>query len=355
MNPIFRFWQQRADRWLQRRIPPAPRLTLGYRNLFILPSRLGYQYLLLLGALFILGTNYQNNLVLALAYLLLSLFVTALIYAHQNMVGITLSALPTQPHYAGDTVRFCVKLESPSPRHALQLRPYRPGHTRAWPLHKERRQQNRLVLHEELATLELSATLGMLLTPWRRGLLQTGRMELSSYYPLGLFKCWSQVDLKQEALIYPRPVACHQQPLVSDPGFDAPSGEASREHNAAAGNTPQLRTDNMVELSGLRPHRQGEAMSLIAWKQFAQGRGLLSKEFATEERPACWLSLSHAVGSTLEEQIGALCYQTLELGRLGQHFGLRLAEVRVAPGEGSAHQQQALHALATFRATPYVG
>ena len=33
----------------------------------------------------------------------------------------------------------------------------------------------------------------------------------------------------------------------------------------------------------------------------------------------------------------------------------RLAEVRVAPGEGSAHQQQALHALATFRATPYVG
>ena len=79
MSLFFDFWQRRAARWLARRIPPASRLTLGYRNLFILPSRLGYQYLLLLGALFVLGTNYQNNLVLALAYLLLSLFITTLI------------------------------------------------------------------------------------------------------------------------------------------------------------------------------------------------------------------------------------------------------------------------------------
>ena len=354
MSLFFNFWQRRAARWLARRIPPAPRLTLGYRNLFILPSRLGYQYLLLLGALFVLGTNYQNNLVLALAYLLLSLFITTLIYCHQNMVGITLSSLPTPAHYVGDTVRFAIRLQSPTPRYALQLQPHRPGHSRAWPLRKERRQQNRLVLNEELPVLDQASTLGLLLSPWRRGILQAGRLELSSHYPLGLFKCWTLVDLQQEALIYPKPTACHLQPLVADPGYDA-AGNGNGESSEISHQANQSRSHNVEELSGLRPHKPGEAMSLIAWKQFAQGRGLLSKEFATEERPACWLSLSRAPGQTLEEQISALCYQVLELGKQGQLYGLRLAEVRVPPGHGNAHQEQALHCLATFRTTPYTG
>lgn len=65
-------------------------------------------------------------------------------------------------------------------------------------------------------------------------------------------------------------------------------------------------------------------MSLIAWKQVAQGRGMVSKRFASEERSACWLSLAQAPGHTLEEQLSALCYQVQELTKQGQHFGLRL-------------------------------
>lgn len=114
---------------------------------------------LLLGALFVLGTNYQNNLVLALAYLLLSLFITTLIYCHQNMVGITLSSLPTPAHYVGYGT-FCHPARKPDATLCPAVTTHRPGHSRAWPLRKERRQQNRLVLNEELPVLDQASTLG---------------------------------------------------------------------------------------------------------------------------------------------------------------------------------------------------
>ena len=359
MNRLRTLWRQRVAHWLARRIPPAPSLTLGYRTLFILPTPLGYQYLLLVATLFVLGTNYQNNLILALAYLLLSLFLTTLLYCHQNLVGLELKALPATPRFVGESASFEVALSTQTPRYALQLMPHRASASRSWVSRQllkqpERRQRPRLLLHEQLPLLTEQGKLCVTLHPWRRGWLQAGRLEISSRYPLGLFKCWSLVDLQLATLIYPSPQACHMQPLVSDPGDKTPQSG-----NKAHDDIPHLQTrahsHNVEELSGLRPHKPGEAMSLIAWKQVAQGRGMVSKEFATEERAACWLSLAQAPGHSLEEQLSALCYQVQELSKQGQLFGLRLSEVRLAPGTGADHQRQALQHLATYRSEPYVG
>ena len=32
-------WRRRFDRWVDRRMPPARQVTLGHRNIFILPNR----------------------------------------------------------------------------------------------------------------------------------------------------------------------------------------------------------------------------------------------------------------------------------------------------------------------------
>ena len=359
MSKLRTLWQQRVARWLARRIPPAPSLTLGYRNLFILPTPLGYQYLLLVGTLFVLGTNYQNNLILALAYLLLSLFITTLLYCHQNLVGLELKALPTTPRFVGESASFEIALNTQTPCYALQLMPHRPSASRGW-FHRhlnkqpERRQRPRLLLQEQLPLLTTQGKLCVTLHPWRRGWMQAGRLEISSRFPLGLFKCWSLVDLQLATLIYPSPLACHMQPLVTDPG-DKQMPASAHHHGDISHQLTRAHSHNVEELSGLRPHKPGEAMSLIAWKQVAQGRGMVSKEFASEERVACWLSLAQAPGHTLEEQLSALCYQVQELSKQGQSFGLRLHEVRLAPGSGLDHQRQALQSLACYRSEPYVG
>lgn len=359
MSTLHALWRQRVAHWLARRIPPAPSLTLGYRTLFILPTTLGYQYLLLLGTLFVLGTNYQNNLILALAYLLLSLFITTLIYCHQNLVGLELKALPSTPRFVGESASFEVALSTQTPRYALQLMPHRPSSNQSWLpryLHRktERRQRPRLLLQEQLPLLTGQGKLCVTLHPWRRGWLQAGRLEISSRFPLGLFKCWSLVDLQLATLIYPAPLACHMQPLVADPGDTSPHATPGA-HDEISHQLTRSHSHTVEELSGLRPHKPGEAMSLIAWKQVAQGRGMVSKEFASEERSACWLTLAQAPGHTLEEQLSALSYQVQELSKQGQHFGLRLNEVRLAPGTGADQQRQALQTLATYRSEPYEG
>ncbi len=94
-------WQQRMTAWLDHRIPPASQYRLNRHNLFIFPSHTGWVYLCLTVAIFLLGSNYENNLVLALAYLLFSLFVVSMHYCHYNLSGLTVDAMTAPTGYAG--------------------------------------------------------------------------------------------------------------------------------------------------------------------------------------------------------------------------------------------------------------
>ncbi|MEK9766735.1 MAG: DUF58 domain-containing protein, partial [Thalassolituus sp.] len=59
--------------WLRRRIPPVTALALSHRNVFILPSAAGWVFSALLIAMLLTAINYQNSLVYALTFWLLSM------------------------------------------------------------------------------------------------------------------------------------------------------------------------------------------------------------------------------------------------------------------------------------------
>ena len=52
------FWQ----RWLVRRIPPASRIELNHRRIFIMPTRAGAIFALVLILMLLVAINYQNSL-----------------------------------------------------------------------------------------------------------------------------------------------------------------------------------------------------------------------------------------------------------------------------------------------------
>ena len=74
-------WRERWFAWVMRRIPPARELTLSQKNVFIMPSGGGFAFLLLLLALLIAGINYENNLVLALCFLLGGMFIVTILHS----------------------------------------------------------------------------------------------------------------------------------------------------------------------------------------------------------------------------------------------------------------------------------
>ena len=113
---LSRFIKRRLNRWLKRRIPPASMHKLSNRNVFIMPTRFGYVYQIFVVLLFLLATNYQNNVIMLLSYLMASLFITTMMHSFYNLSGIVLSADNKAAGYANQNISFPINLTVPNKR-----------------------------------------------------------------------------------------------------------------------------------------------------------------------------------------------------------------------------------------------
>jgi len=273
-------WRQRRAlwqrRWLTRRIPPARHITLGPRSLFILPTRLGLGYLLVMIAIYLLGTNYQNNLVMLVAYCLASLFMVAMWLTHRNLLGLSLFGGPMALGEAGQSLPIRVTVHARRPTRALLL-----------------------TLNEGTLWLAQAdsapASLLMAIKGGKRGRVALSRLRVESRYPLG---------------------------------------------------RGQAMPATLGDFDALRPHRPGEPPSRIAWKQLAQGRGLLIKQFEEPLLDDTHLSLSRVGGQDLEARLAVLAWWCADYARRGLPFTLTLAGQTLGPESGPAFLQRCRLALA---------
>ena len=156
--------------WLRRRIPPARSLRLDHRRIFILPSRAGMAFLLLLLIMLIGAINYQNSLVYGLTFTLLSLFWVALHHTYRNLAAVQLRATGGRAVFAGEQVPLGLTLRSERREHqALKLR---------WP-------------GLDAVSVDVPAGGEQALTLFhpteRRGWLALERLRIETRYPLGWF------------------------------------------------------------------------------------------------------------------------------------------------------------------------
>ncbi|MFQ2244966.1 DUF58 domain-containing protein [Aeromonas enteropelogenes] len=309
-------WRHRRDawqqRWLTRRIPPARQVTLGPRSLFILPTRLGLGYLLVMIAIYLLGTNYQNNLVLLIAYCLASLFMAAMWLTHRNLLGLSLLGGPMVLGEASQLLPIRVTVRALRPARALQF-----------------------TLNEGSLWLAQAdpapASLILPVKGGRRGRVALNRLRVESRYPLGLFRCWSLLDLQLEAWLAPAPL------------YGSLLTGASQTEQAGQG---QVVPATLGDFDTLREHRPGEPPSRIAWKQLAQGRGLLVKQFEEPLQDDTHLSLSRVSGQDLEARLSVLAWWCSDFAKRGVPFTLTLASQTLGPESGPAFLHRCRLALA---------
>lgn len=301
-----------SQRWLARHIPAQSSVRLTRRNTFILPTGFGAVFLATSVTLFFLGTNYQNNLILFLSFLLASITVSALLITHKNMAGLTLTASPAHPQFAGELVAFPFKISGNGEHHEIEYKFQQPSCDVA------------SVIHAEQGLVYASTS--------QRGWFRPGRLTVSSVYPLGLFRVWSHVDLDWSALIYPAAI-------VSDLPLQPHLGDDLEGHNGTE--------SGFDEFVGLRTWQQGESLKSVAWKQLAQGRGWHAKAFEQPKGSPVWLDLSACRGH-MEMKLGQLCHQVVTLTEQQGQFGLRLGQTELAPASGLPHQQACLQALALY-------
>ncbi|WP_037442975.1 DUF58 domain-containing protein [Shewanella mangrovi] len=312
-----RIMQRWFSSWLKRRIPAATQQTLSHHSIFILPSGFGLLWIVLTVLLFLFGTNYQNNLVIGMSLLLASVFISTILHSYRNLAGLTLLSAGSTHTYAGQQLSIPVKLYATKPLYQLQL---------SFPHNDELRV---IEVGQQPQTRVLS------FATHQRGPLDPGRMRIESRYPLGLCRVWSWLDLNTQHMVFP----AHHNGRLPFSSLDGDSGETG------------AALKGVDEYAGLRSYIPGESLKQVAWKQWAQERGMLSKEFTTPEGEPVWLCLpSQLDNMALEHWLSVLSFQIDELAKTpNQYWGLQLGQQRIAPSNGQEHRLICLTALALFQ------
>ncbi|MCA0393370.1 MAG: DUF58 domain-containing protein [Proteobacteria bacterium] len=302
----------RFDAWARRRNPGALPTRFDRRRIYVLPTKFGLFFTVLLATMGIGALNYNNNPALLLCLLLVGAAIASLLHAHLQLSGLEVHAIGAEPVPAGTP---------------LQLR----VHVRAAP-GRERRGL-RVETAEAGATLSLDEGAGEAVLPLPthvRGWLDPGRLRLSTTRPLGLARAWAYAWADAPLLVYPSPEP-HVPPLPEGSGAQL----QSRLH--AAGD----------DAHHLRDWRRGDSRRAVAWKASARRDALLVREF--EQPLGADVVLDwHALGALRhEERIRRLAGWVDAAERGARRYRLQLpGQPALGPSSGPAHRHACLRALA---------
>ncbi len=310
-------FQSRFFRYIDKKLPSKNSHYLNRKKLYIFLTRKGWLYLGVDLVLWLLGTNYQNNLVLGLAFFMAALFVITILHTYANLSRITITSHGAGRAFAGSPVdfNFTLTTECQSAEN-IELR-FKNG------------EESYLGLNLDF---EEKTQVKVPLPTIKRGWLPSSRLLVKSEYPLGLLQCWTWLRFTSQALVFPEPL------ITDEPKSVLVEEEGESERPIKGGE----------DYSGLREYHAGDSLKHVAWKVYARGGGMHTKEFSQNVSREIWLSLENVQGQDLEKKLSGLCYWALEYERREENYGLMLPGVTIPPSKGESHQYQVLSALACF-------
>lgn len=294
----------------------ADPLILSARRIYIVPTRLGLAFALMLFAMFLGAMNYANNLALALAFVLGAMGLTAMHYCHRNLAGMRIRSAASEPVFAGQHARFRVALENPArvSRHELTI------------------ENEHSVSEPSRIDPDGRAVLEVTLPAPRRGQLILEHFEISTRHPFGLFRAWAALHMDLKCVVYPRP----SERTLPPPPLETDTGGAQ---DSARGDE---------EFAGLRSFHPGDSPRRIAWKAYAREQGLHVKVYAGTAVTSYMFDWDSLPGLEKEARLSQLCRWVEDAHVGGRAFGLKLPGVDIPPNVGVAHRQRCLTALALF-------
>jgi len=316
-----RFWNL-----IEKRAPRNTQHQLTHKNLYIFPTARGCLFLLLIVILWLIGTNYQNNLVLGMAFFLISIFVVSIFHTFSNMANLVLTYKQCEEAFAEEDANFLFRLNPVARRwvHAIQL---------SWRMDKREANVNESVASTVFIDVEQDhESVFVPLYVKQRGLHSPPRLRIESVYPFGLIRCWSWLSWDVSTIVYPKAEQFTAVPALSSDEY----GDGA--HPVKGGE----------DYSSLREYIAGDTIKHIAWKVYAKEKGLYIKEFNQNVSTEYWLDLNKLQHLGLEEGLSDMCFWALRLYQENEVFGLKLGSERISPDRGERHLKRVLKALACY-------
>jgi uncharacterized protein (DUF58 family) len=308
---------QRLRAWSARRhgrdtLP----LAIHRRRIYILPTRFGLMLAALLVAMLIASLNYNSNLALAFAFLMVSLALVTMHHCNRNLLALSVDVNAETDAFAGGEAcfDFTLRNESPVERSDIQVRCEACSQSvGSVPSHAYGR-----------VTVCIPVS--------RRGVSLFRQFELRTDHPFGWFRAWTYVQASLTAYVAP-----------------APRGERPIPATAAVrGNAVRAQTRGDEDLAGLRAYQPGVSLKHMAWKVLARGGEPAVRNYSGLAGNPEWLEWSSLEGLETEARLSQLCRWVLDSEAQLRPYGLRIPGTELAPACGAGHRSACLRALACY-------
>lgn len=302
-------------KWLRvARADHAP-AVLTRRHIYILPTRYGLLYGVILIGMLIGSINYTLSLGFFLTFLLAGMGNIAMLHTWRNLANLRIRHHRADPVFAGEAAIFELMVAETQlrARHAIGAH------------------------FDDMPPVHIDIPAGseqpirLALTSKRRGWLNAGRVTFFTEFPLGLFHVWSYVTIDMRCLVYPHPATV----------------SAALPESADLGATGSLdRSSGDDDFAGHRSYQLGDSPRRVDWKASSREQGLLTKQFQGEGQSTLWLDWTQTAGADGEQRIRQLTRWVVDAQAAHKSYGLRLPAVSISPGNSEAHYHRCLEALA---------
>ena len=309
------------SKWFYKRIRNRKdNLKLGFNNLYIFPSKLGFYWIFTCIYLFILGTNLNNNFSLLIIYFLLSIFFINLFLTHFSLHGLILKSINQDVSFANQFVYYSIKIFSKYDRGRIYLKFISDRNT-PYSTEKIKSGENffKIYLGEKF-----------------RGEYFPDPIYGYSNYPMSLFNCWFYWKPNKKFTVAPAKVR----------GEVATSWGRTNENYIF--NINKFDNLSITNIKGIKKYIKGEKLSSIDWKKYSKYRKLYSREYENYKLNHMWIELRNNL--PLEKSLEHICEKVCMEYKNNNIYGLKLDDkVFLNPNKGKKHFEECLRLIAKYK------
>ncbi|TMP62530.1 hypothetical protein CWB77_06835 [Pseudoalteromonas sp. S1610] len=266
-----------------------------------------------------MGINYQNNLILFMAYLMFVIIIFALLLGYSNAKGLTVSFKNTIESYAPQQPQLVWQIESNDTCQSITL---------SYPNNLE---QDCYIESVKADTIQCQLPLPYL----KRGRYLLKPIKIASNYPFGLVSVWSYIQPDHTVYVYPSIIKTPNQKQLSQ--MTANDDEGAEKH---------LGDD---EFESLITHLPEMGLQRVSWKHYAKTQQLLVKQFSDFKSADTQFDFNLMTGDT-EQRLGQLCYLVCQAFESDINYSMKLPNKSIENGSGKLHLQRCLQALSNVGA-----
>lgn len=276
-------------------------------RVYIVPTRYGTIYGLMVMSFLFVGTAYDNNSVLVATALLVTFGLMCMHQTNTNVAQVEVESVEPESGFSGQSVSWKIRLKNKAPLTAFSIN-----------------------IRDAVLDIPASTTSieNIQVVLRKRGRVEMNRLKISSTYPFGLFYAWKFWNGHVQYYVYPR---LHHEAII-------PEGR----HN------DRTEISGHEDFIGHRDYIPGDSARHIDWKAQARQQKLVVKLFDTHQPDIVVLNLMDFSAHTTEEKLSQLATAVHECFKLQKVFKLVLPNEEHAPAWSHAHYEQCLRALAVY-------